>query len=70
MKEKEICASFNDTPQTVKATAMVCAKCLVKMKKEKKKMKKVLNLYNKIFGEKRGRNYIHITFLKKCKFIT
>ena len=36
-KEKEICASFSDTPQTVKATAMVCAKCLVKMKQEKKK---------------------------------
>ena len=32
-KEKEICASFNDAPQTVKATAMVCGKCLVKMKK-------------------------------------
>ena len=28
-------------------------------------MEKVLNLYNKIFGEKRGRNYIHITFFKK-----
>ena len=53
-KEKEICASFNDIPQTVKATAMVCGKCLVKMKK-------ALNLYNKVF-RKRGRNYVHITF--------
>ena len=49
-----MCASFNDTPQNVKATAMVCGKCLVKMKK-------ALNLHNKIF-RKRGRNYVYVTF--------
>ena len=41
-KEKEIRASFAVAPQTVKVTATVCDKCLVKMEK-------TLNLYNKIF---------------------
>ena len=57
-KEKEICASFNDAPQPVKATAMVCGKCLVKMKK-------ALNLYNKIFGEKDREKLRSHNFKKK-----
>ena len=56
-KEKEICASFAVASQTVKVTATVCGKCLVKMAK-------ALNLYNKIFWDKeRGRNHMHITFI-------
>ena len=52
-KEKEICASFDVTPQTAEVTATVY-KCLVKMEK-------LLNLY-KMFSE-RERDHIHITFI-------
>lgn len=42
MKEKEIHASFAVKPQTAKAMATVCDKCLVEVKK-------ALNFYSKIF---------------------
>lgn len=32
-EEKEICASFADTPQTAKVTATACHQCLVKVEK-------------------------------------
>ena len=41
-KEKEIHASFAVKPQTAKAMATVCDKCLVEVKK-------ALNFYSKIF---------------------
>ena len=44
-KEKEICANFAVTPQTVKVMATVHDNCLVKLKKG-------LNIYNKIFWER------------------
>ena len=47
-KEKEISASFPVAPQTIKVTAAVHDKCLVKMEK-------ALNLYSKLFYEREGK---------------
>ena len=44
-REKEICSSFVVTPQTAKVMATVHDKTLVKMKK-------ALNMYNKIIGKR------------------
>ena len=56
-KEKEIHADFAVAP-TAKVTATVHGKCLVKMKK-------ALNLYNKIFGEKDREKLRSHNFKKK-----
>ena len=58
-KEKEICVNFAVTPQTAKVTDTVDDKCLVKMKK-------TLNMHNKIFRE---RSYSH-NFIKLLKLLS
>ena len=45
-KEREICASLAFAPQITKVIATVHGKCLAEMVK-------ALNLYNKIFGERK-----------------
>lgn len=61
-KEKGISASFPVAPQTIKVTAAVHDKCLVKMEK-------TLYLHNNIFWERR-KDHIHIqAYLVLMSFI-